>query len=208
MRLKQLENQWRVWLHPDEYKRLRACAESRRAHIAIRLGGECGLRVSETASLRPEQLRPTTVDVVDDAYMLSVYGKETTGTFEEGKFRETFVPRSLFQEICIHAAEEGIEVDEELIPVTKRTTQEYIKRAALTAAERYENEHYRKVSSHDLRAYWATDLLIRRKVDENVVMALGGWASRDNLEPYLNAQFDDVILEEMVDAGLAEPASA
>lgn len=208
MRLKQLENQWRVWLHPDEYKRLRACAESRRAHIAIRLGGECGLRVNETASFRPEQLRPTEVDVVDDAYMLSVYGKETTGTFEEGKFRETFVPKSLYREICIHAAEEGIEVDEELIPVTKRTTQEYIKRAAIAAAERYGNEHFEKISSHDLRAYWATDLLIRRKVDENVVMALGGWATRDNLEPYLNAQFDDVILEEMVDAGLAQPARA
>lgn len=208
MRLKQMENQWRVWMHPTEYKQLRSCAESRRAHIAIRLGGECGLRVGETASLRPKQLRPTSVDVVENAYMLSVYGKETTGTFEEGKFRETFVPKSLFREISIHAAEEGIDVDEELIPVTKRTTQEYIKRAAITCAERYENEHFEKVSSHDLRAYWASNLLLRRKVDENVVMALGGWASRENLEPYLNAQFDDIILEEMVDAGLAQPATA
>lgn len=206
MRLKQLENQWRVWMHPKEYQQLRSCAESRRAHIAIRLGGECGLRVSETATLQPRQLRPVEIDVVDDAYMLEVWGKETTGTHEEGKFRETFVPKELYQEICIHAAEEGIEVDEPLIPVTKRTTQEYIKRAAETCAERYDNHHFSKVSSHDLRAFWASDLLIRKEVDENVVMALGGWKERKNLEVYLNAAFDDIIMREMVKAGLAEPA--
>lgn len=208
MRLKQLENQWRVWMHPDEYKQLRSCAESRRAHIAIRLGGECGLRVGETASFKLDQVRETTVDIVDEAYMLQVFGKDTLSKHEDGKFREAFIPLSLYREIEKHAAENDIAPDEEIIPVTKRTTQEYIKRAALTCADRYGNEHFEKVSSHDLRAFWASDLLIRRKVDENVVMALGGWVSRETMEVYLNAMFDDIVLEEMVNAGLAQPATA
>jgi len=208
MRLKQLENQWRVWMHPDEYKQLRACAESRRAHIAIRLGGECGLRVNETASFKLNQVRETSVDIVDDAYFLQVWGKDTLSKHEDGKFREAFIPLSLYREIEKHADEEGIGPDEEIIPVTKRTTQEYIKRAAIRCADRYGNEHFNKVSSHDLRAYWASNLLLRRKVDENVVMALGGWVSRETMEPYLNAMFDDIILNEMVDAGLARPAKA
>ena len=39
-------------------------------------------------------------------------------------------------------------------------------------------------------------------------MALGGWVSRETMEPYLNAMFDDIILNEMVNAGLARPAKA
>ncbi len=201
MRLKQLENQWRCYLNPTDYKRIRACAESRRAHIAIRLGGECGLRVSETAAAKPGDIRWSTSGV--DARFLGVFGKDTSGKREDGKFRDVFLPDSLFREICIHAAEEDIDVSEELIPVTKRTTQEYIKRACLTAARRYDLSDYERVSSHDLRAYFATHHLIRLGIKPEVVMAVGGWKSYDNMEPYLNAQFDDVITESFNDAGIA-----
>jgi len=202
MRLKQLENQWRVYLNPQDYSRLRACAESRAAHIAIRLGGECGLRVNETAKLKIEDTRGTTAKVPGDAYFLQVYGKDTTGTYDQGKFRETFMPASLNAEIQMHAEDNDIAEDEELIPVTKRTVQEYIKRAAKATAKRYDIEDFNKVSSHDLRAYWATNLLVRLQVDENVVMACGGWTGRDTMEPYINAAFDDIIVREMRDAGI------
>jgi len=202
MRLKQLENQWRVYLHPMDYHRLWACAESRRAFIAIRLGGDCGLRVNETANFKLNQVREATVDFMDDAHFLTVYGKDTTGRFDVGKHRETYIPRQLYHLIKKHAREEGIGPDEDIIPVTKRTTQEYIKRAAKACAERYGDERYSYISSHDLRAYWASSLLVRHKVDENVVMSLGGWTSRENMEPYINASFDDLILRELDDADL------
>lgn len=201
MRLKQLENQWRCYLNPTDYKRIRACAESRRAHIAIRLGGECGLRVSETAAAKPGDIRDSTSGV--DARFLGVFGKDTSGKREDGKYRDVFLPESIYQEIQDHAEENDIDPDDELVPVTKRTTQEYIKRAAETAAQRYGVDEYDRVSSHDLRAYFATHHLIRLEIPPEVVMAVGGWKSYENMEPYLNAQFDDVIAEGFNEAGIA-----
>lgn len=201
MRLKQLENQWRCYLNPTDYKRIRACAESRRAHIAIRLGGECGLRVSETAAAKPGDIRDSTSGV--DARFLGVFGKDTLGKREDGKFRDVFLPDALYNEIVDHAEENGIGPDDEIIQVTKRTTQEYIKRAAKTAARRHDVDEYERVSSHDLRAYFATHHLIRLEMPPEVVMAVGGWKSYENMEPYLNAQFDDVITESFNDAGIA-----
>jgi len=201
MRLKQLENQWRCYLNPTDYARIRACAESRRAHIAIRLGGECGFRVSETAKFKPGDIRESTSDV--DSRFVKVLGKDTTGTHEDGKYRDAFMPESLYREIRKHAEEEGIEDDEELIPVTKRTTQEYIKRAAIWAGERYNVSDYELVSSHDLRAYFATHHLIRLGMKAEVIQAVGGWNDYKSMEPYLSAQFDDVISESFNEAGIA-----
>lgn len=201
MRLKQLENQWRCYLNPTDYRRIRACSESRRAHIAIRLGGECGLRVSETSVAKPGDIRESTSGV--DARFLGVFGKDTSGKREDGKFRDVFLPESLYREIQKHADENDINSDDDLIPVTKRTTQEYIKRAAETAASRYDLEEYGRVSSHDLRAYFATHHLIRLGIKPEVVQAVGGWKDYKSMEPYLEAQFDDVITESFNEAGIA-----
>lgn len=195
MRLKRLENQWRVYLNPWDYKTLREHAESRAAEIAIRLGGECSLRVQETADLRRGDWRDSTHPDVDRKF-LKIWGKDTTGKREEGKFRSPPLPDDLWCQIAVHIIDEQIYPGEELLPVTKRTVQEYIKRAAIAAAEGTGNEDFEKISSHDLRSYYATDALIRRGMEAEVVMAVGGWASYTNMEPYLNAQFDDVIAAE------------
>lgn len=206
MRLKQLGNQWRVYLNPHDFHRLWAQAESRRALIAIQLGGECGLRVNETTNVTPNAIRKSTAKQYRDHYFIGIYGKDTTGETEQGKFREVYLPKNLHTIIEQEIEAEDIAPDETLMPVTKRTVQEYIKRAAIACAEQYNEPDYAKISSHDLRAYWASNLLIRHKVDENVIMDLGGWASRENMEPYLNAQFDDVIAREMEEAGVADRA--
>lgn len=201
MRLKRLENQWRCYLNPTDYKRLRASVESRRAHIAVRLGGECGLRVGETAAAKPGDIRESTADI--DGSFIRVVGKDTTGKLEEGKWRDAFLPENLRWEIEKHADENDIGPDDELIPVTKRTTQKYIKRAAEFAADRYGNSDYERISSHDLRAYFATHHLIRLEIPPEVIMAVGGWKSYGNMEPYLSAQFDDVIVDGFKGAGIA-----
>lgn len=200
MRLKRLGNQWRVYMNPMDFHRLWASAESRRACIAIRLGGECGLRVSETSAVTPGDIREGTDPSAKDHHFIGIYGKDTTGELEKGKFREVYLPGALHAIIRREVEAEDIGDDELLMPVTKRTVQEYIKRAAQSCADRYDNEDYAKISSHDLRAFWATNLLVRHQVDENVVMDLGGWTSRENMEPYIYAQFDDVIVREMEDA--------
>lgn len=188
-------------MNPTDYKRLRACAESPAAWIAIRLGGECGLRVNETTKMRFTDIRQSTVLDVDDAYFLEVYGKDTTGESERGKLRHTYIPISLYKAIDWYMDYEDIAPDEELIPVVKRTVQAYIKRAGEEAAEYFDYPDYAKISSHDLRARWATTLLVRYEVPEEVVMACGGWKTRENMEPYINAEADDLIVEKMRDAG-------
>ncbi len=202
MRLKRLENQWRVWLNPNDYETLLKHAHNEQARLAIRFGGECGLRVSETTNVRYEHVRQSTHPDVD-AFFLEVYGKDTTGTLGEmGKFREAFIPRKLLQSVQKYVIEESLSPDDPIFGVTKRTIQAWIKRAAETAAEETGVEDFEKVSSHDLRAAYATDCLIRRDMNVRVVMAVGGWGDYKSMEPYLNATFDDVIADEFEDAGI------
>lgn len=195
MRLKRLENQWRVYLNPWDYRTLREHAESRAAELAIRLGAECSLRVQETADLRRGDWRESTHPDVDRMF-LKIFGKDTTGKRDEGKFRSPPLPDDLWTQLVVHIIDQKIEPGDEILPVTKRTVQEYIKRAAIAAADATGNEDFEKISSHDLRAYFATDALVRRGMEAEVVMAVGGWKSYTNMEPYINAQFDDVIAEE------------
>lgn len=201
MRLKQLENQWRCYLNPHDYQTLRDHAESKTADLAIRLGGEVGLRVSESAAVRTGHVRPSTHPDVDQLF-LSVYGKDTTGTYDEGKYRDAFLPEPVYGHMLRVAIENNAGPEEDLIPVTKRTTQEYVKRAALAAADATGTEEFEYVSSHDLRAYWATDCLIRRNMNVRVIMEVGGWNDYKSMQPYLNAAFDDVIAAEFVEAGV------
>lgn len=203
MRLKRLENQWRVWMNPNDYQALLDHAHDYTAELAIRYGAEVGLRVSETANVKVAHIRNSTHPEVNERF-IGVYGKDTTGKLGDmGKFRDAFIPNGLYEETLFHSFDKEIPADQEQFPVTKRTVQEWIKRAAETAAEETGNEDFAKVSSHDLRAYFATNCLIRHDMNLRVIMEVGGWNDYKSMQPYLNAMFDDVIAKEFVDAGLA-----
>lgn len=199
MRLKELGNQWRVYLNPHDYTLLLNHADDRATELAIQFGAECGLRVNETANIERGQWRDSTHPDVD-AKFLRIWGKDTTGEFEDGKYREPFFPRSVFKTTAQHIVAEQIPTGDPLFDVTKRTLQKWIKDTAHAVADETGNDDYRKISSHDLRAYFATDRLIRRNMQIEVVMEVGGWESRDTIEPYLHAAFDDVIAQEFKDA--------
>lgn len=203
MRLKRLENQWRCYLNPTDYATLREHANHRAAELAIRLGGECGLRVSETSEASLDDIRTSTADGVSGRF-LRVLGKDTSGKLGK-KYRATFLPPSLHDMIVSHVldSDEHDAPDADILPVSKRTCQAYVKRAAENAAEETGIEDYNKVSSHDLRAFFATDLLVRKGVKPEVVMAVGGWTGYDTMKPYINAQFDDIIFDEMQRVGIA-----
>jgi integrase len=202
MRLKELSNQWRVYMNPTDYQRLKQQAQGDiGATLALELGAECGFRVNETAKINRGDWRKTTAEGVD-AMFLTIRGKDTTGETEDGKYREPFLPPEVFETIAEKCVEDQIAPGDPLFSVSKRTVQKWIKNCAKAVAERTGNEDYRKISSHDLRAYFATDRLIRRGMKEEVVMEVGGWESRDTIEPYLHAKFDDVIAREFKDAGV------
>lgn len=204
MRLKTLGNQMRVYLNPNDYQNLLDSADSRRAHLAIRMMAETSLRVGTLPQdiTRGDMRQSTHPDV--DIWFLSVSAKDTKDRDTDGKHRDVWVPQSLKDEIDRYTKDENIDDDRPLFPYSLRTLQNDVKQAAENAAQRTGNDDFEYVSAHDLRAYFATNMLIRKGVDKETVMELGGWESRETIDPYLNASFDDIIRDDLAAAGVLE----
>ena len=186
---------WNVWMSRTEYNEIPRQADTRMQEIALRLMGDCGLRVEETLFVFPEDISRKKDG---RSYELEVTkGKDTTGEYTGGKQRETWMPADLERQIHRYVREEGIEDDEPLIPRKKRTVQTWVEKAAERAAKETGDTDYERVSSHDLRRCWAQHLLVEEGVSPRIVMALGGWSSYDAIEPYLTAPTEDNIIESM-----------
>ena len=68
-----------------------------------------------------------------------------------------------------------------------------MKRLTEVAAEEYDNDDWKAVSSHDLRRHYAQRMLVNENMNPRVLMAVGGWNSFQAIEPYLNEPTDNVI---------------
>lgn len=189
------DGSWNVWMSRDEYTELPRAAHSLQAEVAIRLMGDCGLRVAETLDVTAGHISR----MADGRhYELEVVaGKDTTGEYEHGKHRETWMPRDVEVLVNRYQQEHDLALDEPLIDRAKRTVQDWVDRAAETAAEETGDSDYPRVSSHDLRRCWANHLLVEEGVSPRIVMALGGWSSYDAIEPYLAAPTESNIIEQM-----------
>jgi hypothetical protein len=83
------------------------------------------------------------------------------------------------------------------VDASKRTVQCWVEDAAAAAAEETGDDHYRRVSTHDLRCCWANHLLVEESVSPRIVMTLGSWSSYNAIEPYLAAPTEDNIISSM-----------
>jgi integrase len=179
----------------DEYRELPRQAKTTQREIAIRLMGDCGLRVAEVLDVKPRHIsrmsdgRHYEVEVVK--------GKDTTGEYDGGKHRETWLPADVEATINRYVQENNLSDNDRLIDKTKRTVQNWVEDAADDAADETDNDDYRRVSTHDLRRCWANHLLVEENVSPRIVMALGGWSSYDAIEPYLAAPTEGNIIESM-----------
>lgn len=186
---------YNVWMSRDEYAELPRVASTFEREIAIRLMGDCGLRAKEVLDVRPEHIdrrkdgRSFELEVVS--------GKDTTGEFQGGKQRETWMPREFEAQIQRYIKENDHPVDEPLADKTVRTLQNWVNDAAEAAAEATGDDDFLRVSTHDLRRCWANHLLVEENVSPRIVMALGGWSSYDAIEPYLAAPTEDNIIRSM-----------
>jgi integrase len=193
---------WNVWLTREEYRELPRQAHSGLAEVAIRLMGDCGLRVGEVPDVTPADIRRYTDG---RHYKLAVTGgKDTTGEYDDGKYRETWLPVDLEAHInrIVQNAVNDIGPEDPIIDRSKRTLQQWVDRAADAAADETAIAEYRRVSTHDLRRCWAHHLLVEEGVSPRIVMALGGWSSYDAIEPYLAAPTEDNIIQQMETAEL------
>jgi len=191
---------WNVWMSRDEYHELPRQAKTTQREIALRLMGDCGLRVAEVLDVKPRH-----ISRMSDGrhYELEVIGgKDTTGEFDDGKHRETWLPADVEATINRYIQENNLSEDDRLIDKTKRTVQNWVEDAASDAADETGDTDYERVSSHDLRRCWANYLLVEENVSPRIVMALGGWSSYYAIEPYLAAPTEGNIIEAMKAASL------
>ena len=189
------DGSWNVWLSREEYRALPRAADSFDREVAIRLMGDCGLRAHEVLDVEPRH-----ISRMSDGrhYELEVVGgKDTTGEYDQGKHRETWLPIEVESFINRYIQSEDLNRDESLVDVSKRTVQNWVKWAAEEAADETGNMDFRRVSTHDLRRAWANHLLVEEGVSPRIVMALGGWSSYDAIEPYLAKPTESNIIESM-----------
>ena len=191
---------WNVWMSRQEYRVLPRAAESFEREIAIRLMGECGLRVAEVLDIEPRH-----ISRMSDGrhFVLEVVaGKDTTGEFEGGKHREAWLPASVESLINRYQQAEDLADDDRLLDRTTRTLQNWVGDAGDLAASATGDEDYRRVSTHDLRRSWANYLLVEEGISPRIVMAIGGWSSYSAIEPYLAAPTEENIIRSMSDVAL------
>jgi integrase len=187
-----------VWLNDTDYAQLRNHA-GYREDIVIRLGAECGLRSFEVPQVRPKDIRP--YDRGDEEYhFLRVRrGKDTRGN--GGKARDAYLPVELERAIRRYVREHEIAPGEPVVDVSSRTVQRIVKRVAQRAADATGDDDYLKVSSHDLRRYFAHTMLVREHMNPRVVMEVGGWDDYQSLKPYLDKPDESTIIDEFTRVG-------
>ena len=190
----------RVYLAPDDYKTMLDAAENREIRMAMKVMARCGLRSVEL-DFGPHDIRESTNSDVDILF-LTIYGKDTKGRDTEGKRRDVWMPRDLYDELEEYRKIVGNSESLGYFPKTTRTLSRYMKKSAKNAVLMTGNEDYGHVTNHDFRAYFATNMLLREGVDIETVMELGGWVDRETMDPYIDASFDDIIQDSLADAGV------
>jgi integrase len=158
----------KVWLSTEETDKLLEAAESTEKRIAFALGAKCGLRSHEVLSVSPTDMVES-----DSGWMLKVaHGKGD-------KYREVPLPPTLKTQI--QTADDMRDADSSQSIVSVSTTQSlrnWIKSVRETLADDTGDDRWNKVSFHDLRRTWATQLA-SKDVDPLIVCEWGGWNDLD-----------------------------
>ncbi|WP_138005181.1 bacterio-opsin activator domain-containing protein [Halalkalirubrum salinum] len=154
------------------YEALVEHAPTHQAAIAVRLGGEAGLRSAEIPRVRPRGL-----DRSGRVTVLSVPG-------ETGIDRTVPLSSSLVAALDRYADTAGVDKETPYVPVSVRRVQMLVTEAA-TAAEAAVGIDPDGITPSALRQRFARTLLRERGVDPRIVRAIGGWASLGSLDPYV-----------------------
>jgi len=97
--------------------------------------------------------------------------------------------------IHLYSNSEEIADDEPLIELTPRSVQRVVTRIAECVADETGDPDWRKVSSHDLRRYFAHQLLVEEQMNPHVVMKVGGWDKSESIEPYFTKPSENTVNE-------------
>lgn len=189
---------WRCWLSLAEQDVLSDhYGEDLRRQLAIDLMLD-GLRSDEVTRVRKSDVRP--LDAEDEAYVLRIE-KSKSG------YREAPISRETKRDLYALASVPGTHQDEELLDVTTRTLQNWVREAGQNLALEESENDWTHVTPHDLRRSWATTTyysLYQSPAAKDIVMRWGGWDDEDTFEEnYLGRPPDDLAAGLMHDAGIA-----
>jgi len=195
----------RGFLAPHEYETyLEHC--SRRLYLASRIIGETSPRRGIVVELT---LNDFFVPDDPDVELAFVKLRETKDTTEGenalgGKTRISWVPWDLYEEVQQYCEDEGKEDDEPIFDIGGKRLKEVIVEAAKATAVATGNQDYKHIRPHDLRAYYATNIVQRPNVDIETVMAMGGWGSRKAIDPYLAKPLPRELQDDLTSAGVVQ----
>ena len=184
----------RVWLTGDEQETLLSHARKReRISIGLMLHG--GLRSKEVPEVTLNKINPTTT--ADGTKMAVVdlrEGKDTRGY--GGSSRKTIIPHEFYSDLTFFTDMKGISDNESIVDVTPRTVKRDVKSAVERVAEDTGNDDWLDVSAHDLRRSWGHTLLVRKNINPQKLMALGGWNDMSTMMRYISVPTEEELTEE------------
>jgi integrase len=174
----------RAWLSQNELRSLYESADDMAAEIAFRLMGEGNLRSAEVLDVCIEHVERMETD--DERYKLIVPNGKM------GKRRETVISSTLHTKMTAYGQANGLSEDEPLISVTKRTLQNWMRKAC----EKQEGDSWEHVSCHDLRRS-AIQGYLEGGANVQTAMQLAGHEDYETFrDHYLGTLSDDAIAQQ------------
>lgn len=153
------------------YEQFRRATRSHRSDLVVRLCGEVGLRPSEVVTVRSGD-----VHQIGGARFLAV------------EDREAFLPADVAHDLRKYAR--SVDGSESgggpLVDVSKRRVQMLVRESGDRAADTTGDERFREVSTRDLRAAHARQL-IRDGIDPRIVLAVTAYERLAALESHLDS---------------------
>lgn len=194
----------KVWLEEDQIKELeKDCIRLKDLGI-IQLGSWSGLRASEIAKAKVKDLREYEVNE-DLKHFLKIEGKRTDQ--EKGKElkkeREAYLLEKVYSNLRRLINRESLKGPDPLIPnkfgdhYTQTGIRQRVYTVSKKAYERTGDPDFKKVSSHDLRRFFAHYNLEELGKNPRVVMSVGGWENWESIKPYLSKPSRSRIVKEL-----------
>lgn len=147
------------------YGRLVRAAETDRQEIVVRLAGEAGLRPTEIARLRPDDVEFRSGDGTNRFFVRLGEGDGA---------RIAYLPADLEAALSAYASGAGCDDADPIIDVSPRRIQMIVREAADRAAAETDDRDLGSVSTRDLRRYHARALL-DRGVSPGIVTEVTAW---------------------------------
>lgn len=210
MQKRQMSDGYRLYLHPNEYEMLLDCvdeisvyAEPEEVELLLRFGAESGLRADSSIEITPNRIVESS-DPDTDVSFIEVWGKDTTGETEDGKYRKTILTKATAA--CIERLQQKKHLadDQPFISVGRSSVDNWISKLRSVAVEKTGKDSFEYLTAHDFRAYFATNCLVRHGMNMETVMTVGGWKDYDTMKRYLSVTSDQQIIEDFESAGLLD----